>query len=73
MFTIKAYSNDGTMFLIEASEVRINPNRSMVEYMTPLIPENLQCLLVDSNSRNFLAAYIENQSGKTIETLRAAT
>lgn len=68
MFTIKAYSPEGHVCIYEATEIKIHPNRQMVEYMTPLIPENMQCILI--NGEDFSAAYIENYAGKTIETLK---
>ncbi len=70
MFTIKAYDHEGRTRIYEAIEIIINPNKTVVEFIRPG-SELVECLLLtDVVDNNFNSVYIENQSGKTIESCR---
>ena len=72
MFTIKAIGPEGQTRIYEAIEISISPNRRQLDFIRPTSPDLTECLLINSNSGvDFSLIFIENQSGKTIESLRS--
>ena len=71
MLIIKAYNHAGQTNIYEATEIRIGSNKRYLEFIRPGTGDLVETLLLsDEGERDFSSIYIENERGKTIESLR---